>query len=73
MFFHFIYPLSVVTFGFDKLVTVCLHVWGAKERERSIKNFWKRQTGRKKVRGRTDSGGNEKKRKEICISNAGND
>lgn len=26
MFFQCIYPLSVVTFGFDRPVTVCLHV-----------------------------------------------
>lgn len=57
-------PLSVVTFSFDRLVTVCLRGWGAKERERSIKNS---DRLREEVRGRTDSGGmgrREKKKKK---------
>lgn len=72
MFFHFIYPLSVVTFGFDRLVTVCLHIWNAKERERGIKNsdrLGEKKEG--KVRGRTDNG--EMEKREICIGNTSND
>lgn len=68
MFFHFIYPLSVVTFGFDRLMTVCLHIWNVKERERGIKNsdrLGKKKEG--KVRGRTNNGEMEKRGKFAMV------
>lgn len=67
-FFHFIHPPlppSVVTFSFDRLVIVCLHIWGAEERERGMKNSdgLGEEKG-VKARGRAGGGGMEKREKK---------